>query len=164
MLFRETGLLCFADEEDNPFLDGVIASFRMNPNAKHTVYDDQELREQFPQLKFGTPMHGCLDHSAGVLLADKALRAVQDLAVLYGTKILDGICVDSIQEQDGHVHVQAEGNSIRCKTAILCPGPWASPLLETVGLSLPLTTVKIPVLYWRLVQLLVWQCLWVTLT
>ena len=32
---------------------------------------------------------------------------------------------------------------------VLCPGPWGEPLLKTVGLSIPLNPMKIPVYYWR---------------
>ena len=36
------------------------------------------------------------------------------------------------------------------RSVVLCPGPWAGSLLEDqLGCSLPLTTLKIPVYYWR---------------
>ena len=34
-------------------------------------------------------------------------------------------------------------------SAVLCPGPWAKELLSLVHCHVPLTTVKIPVYYWR---------------
>ena len=32
---------------------------------------------------------------------------------------------------------------------VLCPGPWSEDLLKTVGISIPLNPMKIPVYYWR---------------
>jgi len=148
-LMKETGLLCFADEEENPFLNGVISSFAQSPGSKHTVYEDRQLRKQFPQLRFRNPLKGCLDHSAGVLMADKALRAVQDLAVSYGANIIDGFTVDKVDDFDTFVQVTGGGKKLTCKSVVLCPGPWAGPLLSSLGLNLPLTPVKIPVYYWR---------------
>jgi len=152
-LMKETGLLCFADEEENAFLTGVISSFSMSPGSRHTVYQDDHLRREFPQLRFRKPLQGCLDHSAGVLMADKALQAVQSLAVSYGAEIIDGFTVDKVEDCDTWVQVTGEGEGgsrqITCKSVCLCPGPWAGPLLGSVGLRLPLTPVKIPVYYWR---------------
>ena len=148
-VFRETGLLCFADEEENDFLNGVVTSFKMTSGSRHTIYEDDQLRKEFPQLKFRKPMKGCLDHSAGVLLADKALRAVQELAVSYGAHILDGHTVDKVEDLSTFVEVTTGERKLTCRSVCLCPGPWAGPLLSAAGLSLPLTPVKIPVYYWR---------------
>ena len=32
---------------------------------------------------------------------------------------------------------------------VLSPGPWSEDLLKTVGISIPLNPMKIPVYYWR---------------
>eukprot|EP00092_Neocalanus_flemingeri_P002678 GFUD01002866.1.p1 GENE.GFUD01002866.1~~GFUD01002866.1.p1 ORF type:complete len:294 (+),score=87.45 GFUD01002866.1:117-998(+) len=146
---KETGLLCFADEEENPFLNGVISSFAQTPGSKHSVLEDEQFREQFPHLRFTNPIKGCLDHSAGVLMADKALRAVQDLAVSYGVRIIDSFTVEKLDNSDTFVTVTGGGMQFTCKSVVLCPGPWAGSLLNSLGVRLPLTAVKIPVYYWR---------------
>ena len=58
----------------------------------------------------GEAGYGCLDPSGGILLADKALRAIQDLAVKFGAKIQDGVEVEEIrrdQEDSGLVSLRA---------------------------------------------------------
>jgi len=148
-IMKETGLLCFADEKENDFLTGVISSFAMTPGSRHTVYQDNQLRKEFPQLRFSNQLTGCLDHSAGVLMADKALRAVQSLALSYGAKIIDGFSVEKVDDCNTYVQVTGEKKQFTCRSVCLCPGPWAGSLLRTIGLELPLTPVKIPVYYWR---------------
>ena len=40
-------------------------------------------------------------------------------------------------------------NSFQRAAQVLCPGPWGERILKTVGLSIPLNPMKIPVYYWR---------------
>ena len=67
-------------------------------------------------------MKGCLDHTAGVLMADKALRAVQDLAMSYGVRIIDSFTVDKVDNFNNFVQVTGGGKQMTCKSVILCPG------------------------------------------
>ena len=39
--------------------------------------DCQDFRDKFPYLRLGPDGHGCYDPEGGILLADKALRAIQ---------------------------------------------------------------------------------------
>ena len=82
-------------------------------------------------------------------MADKALRAVQNLAVSYGARIIDSFTVEKVDSFNTYAQVTGEKKQMTCKSVILCPGPWAGPLLNSIGVSLPLTPVKIPVYYWR---------------
>ena len=83
-------------------------------------------------------------------MADKALRAIQDLAVKMGAKIIDGFDVEDIKEVDNVVTVTSKENqSHSAKSLILCPGPWAQELLSKIRVQLPLQPIKIPVYYWK---------------
>ena len=41
------------------------------------VYEGKEFSSKFPYLRMGDAGTGCLDPTAGVIMADKAVRAVQ---------------------------------------------------------------------------------------
>jgi len=149
-LIKETGLLCFSDEKDNKFMKKVIDSFEKTPGSDYSVFRGKEFHQKFPYLKVGDTIEGCYDPSGGVLMADKALRAVQDLAVKYGAKIVDGFAVEDIKSSPNFVQVFGNcGGMYSAKSVVLCPGPWAGDLLARVGVKLPLQPVKIPVYYWN---------------
>ena len=91
----------------------------------------------------GEAGYGCLDPSGGILLADKALRAIQDLAVKFGAKIQDGVEVEEIrrdQEDSRLVSLRArDGSVFRGRSVVLCPGPWAGEILHKLGVrNIPL--------------------------
>ena len=155
-MFRETGLLCFSDELNNPFMKSTIEAFKSSHSAEseYKLFYGQQFQQAFPSLKLGSEGFGCYDPSGGILMADKALRAIQDLAVKMGAKIIDGFDVDEIKQEDNGNVVSVtskHSQSHSAKSLILCPGPWAQELLSKIGvkLPLPLQPINIPVYYWK---------------
>ena len=74
----------------------MIAAFEATPGAQYSVWRGQQFRDRcpyctvlyctvlyytplyrFPYLRLGEDGHGCYDPDGGILLADKALRAIQ---------------------------------------------------------------------------------------
>ena len=100
------------------------------------------LKAKYPYLRLGEDGYGCVDPSGGILLADKALRAVQDLAVKFGASIQDGVEVEEIRrdKDSGLVSVIAtDGTVFTGKSLVLCPGPWAGQILHKLGVrNIPL--------------------------
>ena len=92
-LIRKTGLLCFSEEEDNEHTSDVIRAFEATPGARFSTFygkvficdleannksdDIKDFQDKFPYLRLGPDGHGCYDPDGGILLADKALRAIQ---------------------------------------------------------------------------------------
>lgn len=75
---------------------------------------------------------------------------MQDLAVKYGAKIIDGFDVQDIQSFQNFVRIYGNDSQMySANSVVLCPGPWASKLLDKVGIKLPLQPMKIPVYYWK---------------
>ena len=90
----------------------------------------------------GDAGYGCVDPSGGILLADKALRAVQDLAVKFGARLEDGVEVEEIRpdKHTGLVSLRAtDGTVFTGKSVVVCPGPWAGQILHKLGIrNIPL--------------------------
>jgi len=153
-LMKQTGLLCFADEPQNPFVTSVLASFQQE-NVEHSVHRGEQFNKSFPYLTFDDSVTGVVDPEAGVILADKALAAVLGLAKREGVKVRDGCEVVELESKGSLVKVVTDiGEEISCKSVVLTPGPWAGPMLTRLGLNLPLQPVKIPVYYWRVREFL----------
>jgi len=149
-LIKETGLLCFSDDPENKFLNQIIKSFEKNPGAKNEVYSGEELSKNYPYIRLGSKGVGCYDPSGGVLMADKALKCLQELIVRYGGVIHDGDGVEDIKHDKDKVHIlTSSGKRFVAKSCVICAGPWSGPLLKKLGYTVPLQPIKIPVYYWK---------------
>ena len=58
-----------------------------------------------------------------------------------GAVIHENTRVDEVIPGD-IVTLRTSGGTYRAKQIILCPGPWAKPLLKKVGLDVPLKVTK----------------------
>ena len=86
----------------------MISAFEATPGAEYSVWRGQQFRDRcpgctltllhctvldftvlyrFPYLRLGEEGHGCYDPDGGILLADKALRAIQVGRVVVGGSV-----------------------------------------------------------------------------
>jgi len=145
--------LRFSDKKSNTFLNNIVKSFEKTTDSIHTLYQGQDFHEKFPYLKvsLGDIIYGCFDPSGGAVRAPEALKAIQDLAVKYGAKIIDGVDVCDIKSFQNCVKVYGNnGQMYSAKSVVLCPGPWVGKLLDKVGIQLPLQPTNIqPLDSWK---------------
>jgi len=154
-LIQETGLLCFSDDKNNGFINRIVDSFKKNKEARSEDLNASELRKRYPYINFGNESRACYDPTGGVIMADKALKCVQDLSVKFGVEIRDGDGVTNIIHDNQKVEIHTNsGRRYLAKSCIVCTGPWAGQLLSKLGYSVPLKPIKIPVYYWKANQFL----------
>ena len=77
MFLRQTGLLCFSDEKNNIFMEQTIGAFKASTNADYELFNNEEMKQKYPYLKLGNEAYACYDPTGGILMADKALKALQ---------------------------------------------------------------------------------------
>ncbi|XP_042860697.1 peroxisomal sarcosine oxidase-like [Penaeus japonicus] len=148
-LFRPAPLLAVglnSSENSAPALDNVKASIHASggtPEALDVATTNQRFRTSFP-----SNYKAVVDPSAGVLMADKCLKALQNLFINNGGRVLDGWPVTSIIPGKT-VELRGPKGRVRAQAVVLCPGPWAGTLLDSLGVQLPVRTEKIGVYYWK---------------
>lgn len=145
-LFRQTGMLTM-NKEGNEFVDGTIKSLK-NHNMTMDIMNSTEAKSRFPMISFPDDFTFVLDHSGGILRADKALKAFQDQFKRFGGEIRDGEQMVNILPGE-IITVQTSNGSYRCKSVVLTVGPWAKKFLPTLGVHLPLRPMRIKVCYWK---------------
>lgn len=64
------------NKEGNEFVDGTIKSLK-NHNMTMDIMNSTEAKSRFPMISFPDDFTFVLDHSGGILRADKALKAFQ---------------------------------------------------------------------------------------
>ncbi|KAJ7416412.1 Peroxisomal sarcosine oxidase [Willisornis vidua] len=130
-LYRRTGLVVLGPAGD-PELEGC----RRRLGDNH-VLDAAALAQHFPGFRLHAGEVALLDSSAGVLFADRALRAVQEVFRRHGGTLRDGEKVLRI-EPGAMVTVTTTAGVYQAPRLIITAGAWTGALLETLGLRLPL--------------------------
>ncbi|KAM6163225.1 peroxisomal sarcosine oxidase [Rhynchocyon petersi] len=145
-LRRHTGLLLLGMKED-PELQTIQATLSRQ-RVEHQYLPSQELKQLFPNICLSKGEVGLLDKTGGVLYADKALRALQDVIRQLGGTVRDGEKVIGINP-GLLVTVKTTSRSYQAKSLIITAGPWTNHVLRPLGIQLPLQPMRINVYYWR---------------
>ncbi|NXG23005.1 SOX oxidase, partial [Grallaria varia] len=141
-LYRQTGLVVLGPAGD-PALEGCRRSL-----GDQQLLDAAALARRFPGFQLHAGEVAVLDGTAGVLFADRALRAVQEVFRQHGGTLRDGEKVLHI-EPGAMVTITTTGGVYRAPQLIITAGAWTGALLEPLGLRLPLQPLRINVCYWR---------------
>ncbi|XP_003469757.1 peroxisomal sarcosine oxidase [Cavia porcellus] len=144
-LHRKTELLVLG-MEGNPELETMQATMSRH-GIEHQRLSSEELKQCFPNLRLTRGEVGLLDKTGGVLYADKALRALQDVIHQLGGTVHDGEKVTEIRP-GLPVLVKTTSRSYQAKSLVITAGPWSNKLLQPLGIELPLQTLRINVCYW----------------
>ncbi|NWH65984.1 SOX oxidase, partial [Geococcyx californianus] len=141
-LYRRTGLVLLGPA-DNSELECCRRSL-----GATQVLDTVTLTQHFPGLRLHPGEVAVWDGTGGVLFADRALRAVQDVFRRHGGTLRDGEKVLCI-EPGAMVTVTTTAGVYRAPRLIIAAGAWTGALVAPLGLRLPLQPLRIDVCYWR---------------
>lgn len=145
-LHRQTELLLLGMKE-NPGLKTTQATLSRQ-GIEHEYLSSADLKQRFPNIRYTGGEVGLLDKTGGVLYADKALRALQQVIRQLGGTVCDGEKVVEITP-GRPVTVKTALRSYQANTLVITAGPWTNRVLRPLGIELPLQTLRINVYYWR---------------
>ncbi|XP_064022096.1 peroxisomal sarcosine oxidase isoform X2 [Pogoniulus pusillus] len=144
-LYRQTGLVVLGPAGD-PSLESCRRS--LDDGDATVILDATTLAQRFPGLRTHAGEVALWDGTGGVLFADRALRAVQDVFRRHGGTLRDGEKVLRI-EPGTMVTVTTSGGVYQAPRLIIAAGAWTGALVAPLGLRLPLQPLRIDVCYWR---------------
>lgn len=148
VLLRPSPLLVLGTKEKQPLMEKMAESAKESGNAP--MWLSPAIANNMFGLGCGSDTLAFIDSSGGVLMADKCVATLQRLFRAAHGMLLDGWPVDEIKvERDGSVEVRGQRGRVRATSLVLCPGPWAPPLLAKVGVQIPVRVERVSVLYWR---------------
>ncbi len=125
----------------NPAFEACIANLSAL-RIRREVLTTDEIHRRFPAFRVADKTIGLYQADAGILPASRCVRAMIDRAIHYGAAVIEQSPVRSIRVNDDDAEVQTEQATYRCRRLIISAGPWAGPLLATLGLTLPLTVTQ----------------------
>uniref|UniRef100_A0A8C5X0L5 Peroxisomal sarcosine oxidase n=1 Tax=Malurus cyaneus samueli TaxID=2593467 RepID=A0A8C5X0L5_9PASS len=141
-LYRQTGLVLLGPPGE-PELEGCRKSLGIDK-----FLDAAALAQRYPGFRLQAGQVAVVDESAGVLFADRALRAVQEVFRRHGGTLRDGEKVLRI-EPGATVTVTTTAGVYKAPRIIITAGAWTGAFVEQLGLRLPLQPLRIDVCYWR---------------
>ncbi|CAL8360195.1 unnamed protein product [Merluccius merluccius] len=144
-LCRQTGLLVMGPENGTY---QVLKNTLQRNGVPMVILQPEEFSKHIPHVNLADGDAALVDITAGVLYADRALRAVQGQFQKLGGIITDGQKVTDIRPGD-LVTVMTSGGVYRAKNLVVTAGCWTNTLLSYIGLQLPLKVLKINVYYWK---------------
>jgi sarcosine oxidase/L-pipecolate oxidase len=148
ILYKKLGLLVTA-----PKSTGEVkryADAMKEHDLPFTLYSASEIRNKYPQLKYGNEWVGLFDPEGGILKAEKCLASFQKQFVKLNGKLNDGERVNEvIQMADGCINLITSKGNYQAKSIVLCLGTWAGSFLKKLGLNLPLQPQVVKPCYWR---------------
>ncbi|XP_034758722.2 peroxisomal sarcosine oxidase-like isoform X1 [Acipenser ruthenus] len=145
-IYRNTGMLIVGKEDCSAFrsLRGTL----LRNNVPMEVLSPDQFASRFPSVRLPPGESAVIDKTAGVLHADRALKAVQDLFRGLGGVIHDGEKVVDFTP-GSPITMTTNSGMYRAQSLVITAGPWAKSVLARTGLQLPLQVLRINVCYWK---------------
>ncbi|NWI65225.1 SOX oxidase, partial [Todus mexicanus] len=141
-LYRRTGLVMLGPV-GHPELVACQRSL-----GTDEVLDAAMVAKRFPGLRLQPGEAAVWDSTGGVLFADRALRAVQDVFRRHGGTLRDGEKVLRI-DPGAVLAVTTTAGVYRASRLIITAGAWTGAFVAPLGLRLPLQPLRINVCYWK---------------
>jgi len=111
----------------------------------------QEARERWPDLRLAPNSDIVFQPDGGVLRAAPAVRAQARLAIEAGADVREMTPVTAVDRFEEGVRVLTDrGEEFVAAVAVVSVGAWAGPMLEAVGIDLPLRPTLEQASYFRI--------------
>lgn len=138
-LFLQTGVVNIG-EPTCDFIQNVKTSAALYELALE-YYTSVEAMKKWPGLTLPANLVACFEPTAGILRVEACIRAYKKLALETGARLQTNEKVVDIQTGE-IVQVQTGSQVYEAKHLIVTAGAWATELLETLDISLPVTPTR----------------------
>ncbi|CAG5133379.1 unnamed protein product, partial [Candidula unifasciata] len=143
-LFINCGVLDLRTE-NSPGMKRVLEALTAH-NVRYETLSPEQLQQRYPAVRAGDKSAAIFDPSGGILRADKALQAFQQVFLRHGGVIRDNETVTSVTP-GSDVTVNTNRGQYTAHSVVIATGAWASRLCSSLGLQLPLKPIRIGVYY-----------------
>ncbi|HZY42239.1 MAG TPA: N-methyl-L-tryptophan oxidase, partial [Anaerolineae bacterium] len=125
----------------NPVFEACVAALAQL-NIPHEVLDATDLRRRFPQYHIAADTIGLYQADAGMLNPGQCVTALTARAIQYGAHVQDHTAARLIRVHDRGVEVTTDTATYRGRKLIISAGAWTKPLLQSLGVDLPLIVTQ----------------------
>jgi len=139
-LFLNTGVLN-AGQRSSHSMQTIIKSAQQY-DLPLEILTAEEVKTRWSGLTMPDDYIGCFEPTSGVLKCEECIEAYRDLAVANGVDIRTNAKVTTLTARANGVDVTVGPDTYLANALIVAAGAWSGPLLEQIGLSLPLRPVR----------------------
>ncbi|GAF21994.1 LOW QUALITY PROTEIN: sarcosine oxidase [Bacillus sp. JCM 19047] len=139
-IFLKTGVLSVG-KETGQFIQETIKSAEKYDLPLLTL-SRKEVHNRFPGMHVPNESVGCFESISGVLKCEDSITAYKALAKHYGATLLTGSRVTGVSLNNHVAQVHTVDETYAAHSVIISAGAWSGPLLDTIGLKLPLTPLR----------------------
>ncbi len=146
-LYTKTGGIDFGKSDEPRFRDTLHSLQAMN--IPHDVLSPSEAQQRFPLFRFDDDMQVVYQADYGILAASKCNETHRRLAEQHGATILANTPVISIKPLPDGVEIKTPDAIHSAARVVITAGAWTNDLLEQVGITLPLTPLRVQLAYFE---------------
>ena len=128
-LYTETGLLEIGPP-DGVVVPGVLEAARVH-NLPVREFSARELETAYDMFEGADGLVGVFEEQAGYLRVEGCIETHLRQAAQHGADILTNTKMLDWSEANGTVAVETSAGTLEAEKLILCPGSWATPLLDS---------------------------------
>lgn len=101
-----------------------------------------EIERRFPAFAVEPGMVGVFERTAGMLFPEACIRAYLALAHMHGAELRANTPVLALARDGDVITVTTPDGTIAARRLVVCAGPWARALLETLDITVPLEVAR----------------------
>jgi sarcosine oxidase len=124
----DSGIYAWAKHGTEGFWDQTVAFARRN-QISHEILDPTALQARFPAFQLEQSGKVYLEHAAGFLRPELAIKTQLSLAVKNGAAILPNCPVQQLHQEGKAVRVQTKDGEILADKVLLSAGGWTKDFL-----------------------------------
>jgi sarcosine oxidase len=136
-LLRITGIVEIGAPESD-LVAGTLQSSRLH-GLPHEILDAPSLMERFPAFRVPDDFVGVFQPDGGIVRAERAIEALQELASCSGAELMRKQRVLAIEPRRDGVRVTTECGEVLAGCAVVAAGPWVKSLLPKLPAPIRVT-------------------------
>jgi sarcosine oxidase len=146
-LYLKTGGIDL-DEEEGRRIAACIQSLKQE-NIPFEELDAVEIRRRFPQFHIPHHTQGLYQADTGILNASLCVNTLQQQAARNGAILAEVSPVVKIEFEGKNVKLTTPNAKFKARKLVIAAGGWAGPLLQGLGLKLPLEVTQEQYAYFK---------------
>ncbi len=127
-ILMDSGNQPWAKHGSDGFWERTV-SFAKRQDIAHEILNPQTLKSRFPAFQLGDSGKIYLEHAAGFLLPELAIKTQLDLAKKNGARIIVNSAVNELKKDGDLIVVRTEDGPFSSKRVLLSAGGWIKDFL-----------------------------------